>query len=94
MDIARRLRVHGWVQGVGFRAFVVREATMRGVNGWVRNRVDGTVEALLWGDPAGVEGLIARIREGPRWGRVDRLDVAVEPEDGDRQRGCHVLPDR
>ncbi|MCU0304303.1 MAG: acylphosphatase [Thermoanaerobaculales bacterium] len=94
MSLAHRVRVHGRVQGVGFRAFVLREAELRDLSGWVRNRFDGTVEALVFGDDNAVDGLLQRIREGPRFGRVDRVDVTVEAVDGEPPRGCHVRPDR
>lgn len=93
MTVARRLRVHGRVQGVGFRAFVRREATILAVRGWVRNRADGTVEALVWGDADAVEALGHRIEEGPRWGRVDRLTVNDELEHGDAPSGFVIRSD-
>jgi acylphosphatase len=94
VSLVHRLRVHGRVQGVGFRAFVAREAALHDVSGWVRNRVDGTVEALAVGDDDAVDGLLRRIREGPRFGRVDRVDVTVEAVDGDRPIGFHIRSDR
>jgi acylphosphatase len=67
--------IRGRVQGVGFRAFVEDEAMRRGVQGFVRNRRDGTVEALFKGDPAAVEGLIALCRRGPGGeAQVDHVD--------------------
>jgi acylphosphatase len=65
---ARLLRITGRVQGVGYRDWLVREATWRGVSGWVRNRADGSVEALLAGD--GAAGLTAACRTGPLLARV------------------------
>ena len=59
MTVIRHVIVHGRVQGVGFRAFVEREALTRGVEGWVRNRRDGTVEALFAGDDDAVADMIA-----------------------------------
>ncbi len=65
---------------MGFRWFVVRNARVLGVRGTVRNRPDGTVEAILQGQGAGgLDALIDRIREGPPGARVERLDV--EPTD-------------
>jgi len=78
MTVTRRLRAHGRVQGVGFRAFVRREADGLGLDGWVRNRVDGSVEILVAGDGAVVEELVSRARRGPTFGRVDRLDVSED----------------
>ncbi len=84
---AKRLRISGQVQGVGFRAWMVRRAVQLGVNGWVRNRGDGTVEALLFGDAASVEELLRDCRRGPPGAMVAliREDLAEpEPEPGFR----------
>jgi acylphosphatase len=90
----RRLRIHGRVQGVGFRAFVHREAGLVEIDGWVRNRRDGSVEALVWGEDAVIEGFLSRVREGPRWGRVDRVDVSIEPAGEPRPDGFEIRSDR
>jgi acylphosphatase len=71
--------IHGQVQGVGFRAWVQRRAELEGIEGWVRNRRDGTVEAVFSGPPEKVEAMLAACRSGPALARVDR----VEPADGD-----------
>lgn len=73
--IARRVRVHGRVQGVGFRDAMVDAAQLTGVRGWVRNRRDGSVEAWVQGDDAAVERVLDWARRGPGLARVDRLDV-------------------
>ena len=73
--IARRVRVHGRVQGVGFRDAMVDAAQLTGVRGWVRNRRDGSVEAWVQGDDAAVERVLDWARRGPGPARVDRLDV-------------------
>lgn len=79
----RRCIVRGRVQGVGFRWFVVRNAEELGVTGTVRNRSDGTVEAVLQSDSeTALESMIERIREGPSSARVE--DVAVEAVEADR----------
>jgi acylphosphatase len=78
----RRVVVHGFVQGVGFRFAVERAARSRGVAGWVRNQLDGTVEAVFEGEPEDVEALVAFCREGPRGAQVDRVDVVPESPDG------------
>ncbi len=79
--MARRVIIRGRVQGVGFRWFVVQNARALGVRGTVRNRPDGTVEAILQGPQAdAVEALIDRIREGPRGARVERVDVESTDE--------------
>lgn len=94
MGLAHRLRVYGRVQGVGFRAFVYREARLFDLDGWVRNRRDGTVEALLWGDENAVDRLIERVWEGPPWGRTDRVDVTVESGGEPRPTGFEIRRDR
>ena len=76
--IRRRLIVHGRVQGVGFRWAIARAAESRGVSGWAANRADGTVEAVLEGEPDAVESVVRLSREGPRGARVERVDVAEE----------------
>jgi acylphosphatase len=65
--------VRGRVQGVGYRAFVADEAWRLGIAGWVRNRRDGTVEALFAGDVDTVDAMIAACRRGPLGARVDAL---------------------
>ncbi len=72
-DIVRHVVVRGLVQGVGYRAFVEHEARQRGLHGWVRNRRDGSVEAVLAGAPAVVEAIIEACRRGPLSARVDAL---------------------
>jgi len=78
----RRVVVHGFVQGVGFRFAVEREARSRGVAGWVRNRPDGTVEAVFEGEREDVEALVDFCRRGQRGAEVDRVDVAEESPEG------------
>ena len=80
MTITCHLRILGRVQGVGFRMYMQREAQMRGVAGWVRNRHDGSVEAVVQGPREAVDGLIEWARHGPRNARV--TDVHVEPGSG------------
>lgn len=75
--IARRLHIHGRVQGVFYRQWTVNTATELGLQGWVRNRSDGTVEAQVQGDEAAVESFIEAARHGPPMAEVTRLDVAV-----------------
>jgi acylphosphatase len=77
----RHVIVHGFVQGVGFRLAVERAARSRGMAGWVRNRPDGTVEAVFEGAPEDVEALVEKCRRGPRGAVVERVEVeAQEPE--------------
>lgn len=80
--IARRVMVHGHVQGVFFRDSTRREAERRGVAGWIANRPDGAVEAVLEGPPDGVEAVIAFCREGPRGAQVERVDVEERKAEG------------
>ena len=76
-SIARHLVVHGRVQGVCYRAGAQAEASRLGLRGWVRNRRDGTVEALVEGPSADVEAFIAWARKGPRSARVDNVVVTA-----------------
>jgi acylphosphatase len=73
--IARRLRIRGRVQGVSYRWWTVHMACRLGVDGWVRNRKDGSVEALAVGPADAVESLIAKCRHGPDAARVDEVEV-------------------
>ena len=70
---ARLLRIRGLVQGVGYRNALHHEATRLGLSGWVRNRSDGSVEALAAGTTAALEGLIAWARRGPPAARVEEV---------------------
>ena len=73
-------RVRGRVQGVGFRESCVDAARALGVAGWVRNRADGSVEALLQGTPAQLAAMHDWLRRGPPMARVDALDVEPQPD--------------
>ena len=73
-----RLRIEGRVQGVGYRVFVEREAGRLGLDGWVRNRRDGGVEAVLAGPADVIDVMLDRCRVGPRSSRVDMLKVLDE----------------
>ena len=80
---ARRYIVRGRVQGVGFRWFVEHEARQLGVNGWVRNNVDGTVEVLAIGNEQQLATLKERLQRGPRAARVDEVqEIPAEPVAG------------
>lgn len=76
----RRLRIHGLVQGVGFRFAMHREALRLGLAGWVRNRRDGSVEAVVAGPAPAVDAIVAWSQRGPPAARVDRVEAT--PEDG------------
>lgn len=78
-DIALNVRVTGRVQGVAYRAWTNAVAGAQGIRGWVRNREDGSVEALLAGPEDAVEAMVAAMSEGPGAARV--TDVWTEPAD-------------
>jgi len=78
------VRVRGRVQGVGYRAWVEDQATMNGLEGWVRNRRDGSVEALFAGPAQDVAEMVAACRKGPPAARVDA--VSELPADTDQLR--------
>ena len=75
MSLIRHSVFRGRVQGVGFRAYVEDEAARIGVEGWVRNRQDGTVEAVFAGDAKAVDDTIAACRKGSYAARVDGIDL-------------------
>lgn len=79
---AKKLVIAGRVHGVGYRAWVVHKATELGLSGWVRNRSDGAVEALIAGDVASVEEMSRLCRRGPRMAEVSSIseDLAEPPE--------------
>jgi len=79
--VTRRLHISGRVQGVGFRYSMRHEAERRGVRGWVRNRADGSVEALLAGDAEAIEALTAWARQGPPGAKVTEVQVLPAAED-------------
>jgi acylphosphatase len=70
-----RATIFGDVQGVGYRAWVQKEARARGVRGWVRNRSNGDVEALFAGPPEAVAALCAACWRGPAYARVNKVEV-------------------
>lgn len=87
---AKRLVISGRVQAVGFRQWLVEEARRLGLSGWVRNRANGTVEAVIAGETASVEELVRACRRGPKLAQVDRIDEDfVAPPD---QPGFQMLP--
>lgn len=87
---AVRLRITGKVQGVWYRGWAVREASALGLDGWVRNRQDGSVEALAVGDPEAVARFIRLCRKGPPAARVE--DVEISPAQGITARGFVQKP--
>jgi acylphosphatase len=75
--ITLHLRIWGRVQGVGFRYYTKIEARRRGVSGWVRNRSDGSVEAVVHGPQKAVDGLVEWVRHGPPSANVTDVQVSV-----------------
>jgi acylphosphatase len=90
--VARRLSIRGKVQGVGYRYAIQQEATRLGIVGWVRNRADGTVEALVQGDARAVEMLIGWARSGPPAARVQEVTVSHAPPGTDTSSGFELRP--
>jgi acylphosphatase len=85
---AKHLVIHGRVQGVGYRYSMLAQASRIGVTGWVRNRRDGSVEAVVAGSPAQLDDMIAWARQGPPGSKV--TEIAVEDAEGDFQ-GFEIL---
>jgi acylphosphatase len=77
----RHVIIRGIVQGVGYRAWAEQAALRRDLEGWVRNRRDGTVEAIFFGPDQEVEAILAACREGPRGARVDTVEVVPGGDD-------------
>jgi acylphosphatase len=89
-DISVNVRIRGRVQGVWYRGWTVEEAARRGLRGWVRNRRDGSVEAVLCGPAAAVDDMIEVMWSGPPAARVESVDrSAVQAFTG---RGFVSLP--
>lgn len=78
--MGRRLVIRGRVQGVGFRYFFERTAHRLGVTGWVRNRADGSVEAVVDGPADALEAMIDWARQGPDTARVDGVELSEAGE--------------
>jgi acylphosphatase len=77
-----RLRIEGFVQAVGYRHFAIEEATRLGLDGWIRNRADGTVEAVISGGTKAVEAFVQACMRGPAGSRVENVELspAAPPE--------------
>jgi acylphosphatase len=88
--------IRGRVQGVGFRAFIERQAQERALDGWVRNREDGSVEAVLAGASGAVGEVLEACRRGPAGAGVDGLELREEDAAGlipsSRPAGFFVMP--
>ena len=89
MRKAVRVVIRGRVQGVGYRAWLAREAEARGLDGWVRNRRDGAVEAPIAGPEPDVNEAVAQFRRGPARARVDAVETEAAADPG---RGFTVRP--
>ena len=87
---ALQVRITGTVQGVGYRAWTEQAARTRGLSGWVRNRRDGSVEALIAGPDDKVDDMLAYFWQGPAASRVAR--VSAEPAGEPMQLGFRTLP--
>ena len=93
MRVTWHLRISGRVQGVGYRASLRATALANGISGWVRNCRDGTVEAVVQGDPRAVGKILAWAKLGPPMARV--TDVSVQAAQGEFDRpysGFEELP--
>jgi acylphosphatase len=90
MLVTRRLRIQGRVQGVWYRGWTVDAARALGLNGWVRNRRDGSVEILAEGPAATLDALVEQCRRGPPAARVER--VTVEEADEPAPAGFEARP--
>ena len=80
--LVRRVLVEGLVQGVGYREFARNAALNLRISGWVRNRPDGTVEAVVKGAPSDVETMLTEMRRGPRSAAVTSLRI-FDPDGAD-----------
>jgi acylphosphatase len=80
--VRARAIISGKVQGVFFRMETLEEARRTGVSGWVKNKQDGTVEAVFEGQKALVDSIIQWCRKGPRASRVDNVNIGWEPYTG------------
>jgi len=87
---SKRLVISGRVQGVGYRAWVAERAAALGIDGWVRNRADGAVEALISGTADAVEELARACRRGPRFAQVEA--ITEEIADPPTQPGFRQIP--
>jgi acylphosphatase len=84
------LAIEGRVQGVGYRDWMCREAAALGLDGWVRNRPDGSVQALVSGEGAALRALVAAARRGPAAARV--ATIGETPADAPAEQGFRRLP--
>ena len=90
--MALHLRITGRVQGVGYRAAFLREAEKRGLSGWVRNRLDGSVEAVVAGDAAALAAIEEWAWRGPAAANVRAVVVEDAPDAQVGNQGMDMLP--
>ena len=89
--LVRHVLVEGRVQGVGYREFTRRRALRLGVSGWVRNRSDGAVEAVVRGAATDVEALLVEMHKGPRGAGVTSLRIVEHIEDEAAETGVFIV---
>lgn len=86
MNTSQQIRAHvfitGRVQGVGYRFHTGYQAHQQGITGWVRNRIDGSVEAVFEGELSAVEAMIQWCHQGPETALVEEVTVEYEPPEG------------
>jgi len=82
MKITRRLRIRGQVQGVNLREALRQRAKQLKITGWVQNRLDGSVEAIVQGEAFAIDAIVEWARQGPPGARVDSLDVETADDEG------------
>lgn len=90
MKVSVHLTIHGRVQGVGLRAWMAGKAKALGLNGWVRNRTDGTVEAFFHGDREAVRHMVELCHKGPAAAKVERVEEETVRDAG--EKGFRQLP--
>lgn len=89
--MAKQLRITGAVQGVGYRVWFQSQARALGLNGWVRNRLDGSVEAVVGGEAQAIESMIALARRGPPAAQVNGLSITDIDDSSAAQQGFTLL---
>lgn len=90
MDEVLEAVARGVVQGVGFRWYAQREASLLGLTGWVANEPDGSVRCVATGPATALDAFVDRLREGPPSGRVDRLELDRRPWNGESFAGFGI----
>ncbi len=77
-EVQKHIFISGRVQGVGFRAFIRREAAVLNIRGWAKNLIDGRVEAVIKGEKNKIAQMLEKLKEGPSYARVDNLMINEE----------------